>query len=125
MGIVGSAKIRFLISNIFEKYYVQIQEEREFIPHELDNKLDIEENTDFDNVEKIGLENERKEPPIIRKMEEPRIRRFQTNWTLTILISILLTLMLWFVVGILMGRGYLPRVDFGYTWFNSHIWSVF
>ena len=62
---------------------------------------------------------------VMRKIEEPRIRRFQVNWKVTILLSLLVSLILWLVVGILMGRGYLPRVDLGYTWFNSHILSIF
>lgn len=62
---------------------------------------------------------------VVRKIEEPRIRRFRINWKVTILLSLLISLILWLVVGILMGRGYLPRVDIGYTWFNRHIFSIF
>ena len=80
---------------------------------------------DAEEMEIIDLVSERKDVPVIRRMEEPRIRRFQINWGLTILVSVVVTMVLWFVVGILMGRGYIPRVDMGYTWFNSHIWSVF
>lgn len=80
---------------------------------------------DAEEVEIIDLASERKDVPVIRRMEEPRIHRFRINWGLTIVASVIVTMILWFVVGILMGRGYIPRVDMGYTWFNSHIWSVF
>lgn len=62
---------------------------------------------------------------VVRKIEEPRIRRFHINWKLTIIVSVLVSVFFWFVVGLLMGKGYLPRVDLGYTWFNSHILSIF
>lgn len=62
---------------------------------------------------------------VVRKIEEPRIRRFHINWKLTIIVSVLVSVFFWFVVGLLMGRGHLPRVDLGYTWFNSHILSIF
>ena len=62
---------------------------------------------------------------VVRKIEEPRIRRFHINWKLTIIVSVLVSVFFWFVVGLLMGRGHLPRVDLGYTWFNSHIFRIF
>lgn len=64
-------------------------------------------------------------PSVIRRIEEPRIRRFQINWFLTILLSVTVILVLWVVVGMLMGRGYIPKLDMGYTWFNKYIWSIF
>lgn len=78
-----------------------------------------------DTTEIMNLIREEYETPVVRKMEEPRIRRFRINWVLTIGISLLLSLVLWFILGLLMGNGYIPRVDLGYTWFNSHVWSVF
>lgn len=80
---------------------------------------------DTEEVEIIDLVCEGKDVPIVRRMEEPRIRRFRINWGLTVLVSVIVTLILWFAIGMLMGRGYIPRMDFGYTWFNSHIGRVF
>ena len=34
-------------------------------------------------------------------------------------------LMLWMLAGLLMALGVIPMLDLGYTWFNSHILSVF
>ena len=62
---------------------------------------------------------------VVRRIEEPRIRRFQINWLLTILLSVSVIVVLWVVVGMLMGRGYIPKLDIGYTWFNKFIWSIF
>lgn len=78
-----------------------------------------------EDVEVIDFRAARQENSVVRRIEEPRIRRFRINWMLTVGASLLVALVLWFVVGMLMGRGILPRVDMGYTWFNSHIWSVF
>lgn len=78
-----------------------------------------------DATEIMNLTREEYDTPVIRRMEEPRIRRFRINWVLTIGISLFLSLVLWFLLGLLMGNGYIPRVDLGYTWFNSHIWRVF
>lgn len=107
------------------------QEQREYVEDEADKTENIEKQylyddvDDCDDVEIIDLRNERKETPVVRRMEEPRIRRFRVNGMLIILALLLVTIVPWFIVGILMGRGYLPRVDLGYTWFNSHIWSIF
>ena len=100
--------------------------ENEKVESEPDKKLRPYNNyEDAEEVEIIDLASERKEVPVIRRMEEPRIHRFRINWGLTIVASVVVTVVLWFGVGMLMGRGYIPRVDMGYTWFNSHIWSVF
>ena len=104
------------------------QEQSEFVESEIDTAENIENQylyNDFDSLEILDLEDERKESRIVRRMEEPHIIRFQINWMLTIFASLLVTIVLWFVVGILMARGYLPRVDLGYTWFNTHIGGVF
>lgn len=71
------------------------------------------------------LFQEQSATPIVRRMEEPRIRRFRINWFLTISVSLLASVVIWFVVGILMKNGYLPILDIGYSWFNSHIWNIF
>ena len=86
-----------------------------------------EDDYDYDDYDLEIVEKEKVQTvtSVMRKIEEPRIRRFQVNWKVTILLSLLVSLILWLVVGILMGRGYLPRVDLGYTWFNSHILSIF
>ena len=73
----------------------------------------------------LELLKEQTPPPMVRRMEEPRIRRFRMNWLLAVAVSLLVSAAIWFVVGILMGDGYIPRIDLGYTWFNSHIWRVF
>lgn len=91
---------------------------------EEENKEELSPNTDFYDLE-ISINNERNAEPIVRRIEEPRIRRFQINWALTILLSLLVTIAIWVIAGMLMGRGYLPKVDLGYTWFNSHIWNIF
>lgn len=98
----------------------------EIVKSEDENKMrPYHDYDDAEEVEIIDLANERRDVPVIRRMEEPRIRRGSINWGLTFLVSVVVTVFLWFMIGILMGRGYLPRVDIGYTWFNSHIWSVF
>ena len=73
----------------------------------------------------LELLKEQTPPPMVRRMEEPRIRRFRMNRLLAVAVSLLVSAAIWFVVGILMGDGYIPQIDLGYTWFNSHIWSVF
>lgn len=104
----------------------QKMNENEKVEPEPDKNLHLYNNyEDAEEVEFIDLTSERKEVPVIRRIEEPRIHRFRINWGLTIIASVVVTMTLWFGVGVLMGRGYVPRVDMGYTWFNSHIWSVF
>ena len=98
----------------------------EIVEPEDENKMHpYRDYDDADEVEIIDLANERRDVPVIRRMEEPHIRRFNINWGLTLLVSLVVTVLLWFVTGSLMGRGYLPKIDLGYTWFNSHVWSVF
>ena len=99
----------------------------DIMPEELAHLLEILHGVDYDDYD-LGFEKKatvQSTTSVIRKIEEPRIRRFRINWKVTIFLSLLVSFILWFVVGILMGRGYLPRVDIGYTWFNSHIVSIF
>ena len=107
-----------------KKVLITNTEEKKVLSTDTEAKEDDYDYDDYD------LEIEEKEEvqsttSVVRKIEEPRIRRFRINWKVTILLSLLVSLILWLVVGILMGRGYLPRVDLGYTWFNSHIISIF
>lgn len=115
---------------VFERAEREAEKEKqkmnEMMESEPDKKLRPYNNyEDAEEVEIIDLASERKEVPVVRRMEEPRIHRFRINWGLTIAASVVVTMILWFGVGMLMGRGYIPRVDMGYTWFNSHIWSIF
>lgn len=108
-----------------DKLGQELQESYEVDTDKAENIEDWRYDDDFNDVEIVDLSNERADTPVVRRIEEPRIRGYRINWKLTIIASLLVTIVLWFVVGMLMGRGYLPRVDCGYTWFNSHIWSVF
>lgn len=92
---------------------------------EKDDGYDYDYDYDDSDLEIKEPEQVQRTTTVVRKIEEPRIRRFRINWKVTILLSLLISFILWFTVGILMGRGYLPRVDLGYTWFNSHILSIF
>lgn len=38
---------------------------------------------------------------------------------------ILIIILLWFLAGLLVNLGILPEMDLGYSWFNSHIYSLF
>lgn len=107
-----------------KKVLITNTEEKKVLSTDTEAKEDDYDYDDYD------LEIEEKEEvqsttSVVRKIEEPRIRRFRINWKMTILLSLLVSFILWLVVGILMGRGYLPRVDMGYTWFNSHIIRIF
>ncbi len=107
-----------------KKVLITNTEEKKVLSTDTEAKEDDYDYDDYD------LEIEEKEKvqsttSVVRKIEEPRIRRFRINWKVTVLLSLLVSFILWLVVGILMGRGYLPRVDMGYTWFNSHIFRIF
>ena len=107
-----------------KKVLITNTEEKKVLSTDTEAKEDDYDYDDYD------LEIEEKEEvqsttSVVRKIEEPRIRRFRINWKVTVLLSLLVSFILWLVVGILMGRGYLPRVDMGYTWFNSHIFRIF
>lgn len=107
-----------------KKVLITNTEEKKVLSTDTEAKEDDYDYDDYD------LEIEEKEEvqsttSIVRKIEEPRIRRFRINWKVTVLLSLLVSFILWLVVGILMGRGYLPRVDIGYTWFNSHVIRIF
>ena len=78
-----------------------------------------------ENIEILNFLQSPQQPTIVRRVEEPKIRRFRINWVLTVLLSLLSILVLWVVIGMLMGRGYIPKLDIGYTWFNKYIWSIF
>lgn len=78
-----------------------------------------------ENIEILDFFNEPQKPTVVRRVEEPKIRRFRINWFVTVLLSLLTIVVLWVVIGMLMGRGYIPRLDIGYSWFNKYIWSIF
>lgn len=71
------------------------------------------------------LEIEYMKPTVVRRTVEPEIKTHKVNWLLVVLLSILLTLIVWTGIGLLMGHDIIPRLDMGYTWFNSHIWNLF
>ena len=41
------------------------------------------------------------------------------------LLTILLIISIWYVAGLLMQRGMLPRIDLGYTWFSTNVFKLF
>ena len=123
-SIVNEEIEKALVSYYTQKYINKFSSDKE---PEGENKLitdteTIEDDYDLEIEEKAKVQST---TPVMRKIEEPRISRFHINWKMTILLSLLVSFILWLVVGILMGRGYLPRVDIGYTWFNSHIIRIF
>lgn len=133
-SIVNEEIEKALVSHYTQKYiaeyslYREPKKENVFIKDTETKEDDFDYGGyDYDDYD-VGFEKKatvQSTTSVIRKIEEPRIRRFRINWKVTILLSLLVSFILWFVVGILMGRGYLPRVDIGYTWFNSHIVSIF
>ncbi|MEL7603340.1 MAG: hypothetical protein AAGU77_09320 [Bacillota bacterium] len=44
---------------------------------------------------------------------------------IAIILIVLLLLIIWYIVGALMRMGMLPNVDLGYSWFSSHVFSLF
>lgn len=130
VGIINERLERVLVPFYAQKYIDRFSLDKVALENGMLNRIPekIEPRytgDEFADIEIIDLENESPSTPVVRRMEEPRIRRFRINWMLTIWASVFVTIVLWFVVGMLMGRGYLPRVDMGYTWFNGHIWSIF
>lgn len=107
-----------------KKVLITNTEEKEALSTDTEAKEDDYDYDDYD-LEIEEMEKVQSTTSVVRKIEEPRIRRFRINWKVTVLLSLLVSFILWLVVGILMGRGYLPRVDIGYTWFNSHIFRIF
>lgn len=138
-SIVNEEIEKALVSYYTQKYIgkfslVKEPEEKKVLITNTEEKkalsTDTEAKEDDYDYDDYDLEIEEKEKvqsttSVVRKIEEPRIRRFRINWKVTVLLSLLVSFILWLVVGILMGRGYLPRVDMGYTWFNSHIFRIF
>lgn len=107
-----------------KKVLITNTEEKKALSTDTEAKEDDYDYDDYD-IEIEEKEKVQSTTSVVRKIEEPRIRRFRINWKVTVLLSLLVSFILWLVVGILMGRGYLPRVDMGYTWFNSHIFRIF
>lgn len=48
-----------------------------------------------------------------------------SSTALAIILIVLLLITIWYIVGTLMRMGRLPYVDLGYSWFSSHIFSLF
>ena len=46
-------------------------------------------------------------------------------WLCFALLVLCILVLLWAVVGMVMGFGWLPRLDLGYTWFNENVCSMF
>ncbi len=44
---------------------------------------------------------------------------------LALLLTVLLIISIWYVAGMFMQKGMLPRVDLGYTWFSTHVFKLF
>lgn len=83
--------------------------------------------------------------PVREKVEKPRRRREDTDADLfaddtdepaparhgagSVIVTVLLTvgilLLVWVIVGLLMGFRILPQLDLGYTWFNDHLFRLF
>ncbi len=76
-----------------------------------------EEQVEFEEPKRLGV-NRTIEPVNLKRKPKNRI------W-LSIGLSILCTLLTWLIVGFLMSNRIIPRVDFGYVWFNTHIWKIF
>lgn len=55
-------------------------------------------------------------------MKPPRRKR---RGFLTFLLVLILLVLLWVLVGVLMGFGYVPEIDLGYSWFNLRVFPFF
>ena len=54
-----------------------------------------------------------------------RAPRGRAHGFLTFLLVLFLLVLLWVLVGVLMGLGYLPKFDLGYGWFNTNVFPFF
>lgn len=64
----------------------------------------------------------------VRKgMHTPSTRKTShiSGTAIAIILIVLLLLTIWYIVGALMRMGMLPNVDLGYSWFSSHVFSLF
>lgn len=64
----------------------------------------------------------------VRKgMHTPSTRKTPhiSSTAIAIILIVLLLITIWYIVGALMRMGMLPNVDLGYSWFSSHVFSMF
>ena len=58
----------------------------------------------------------------LRKPEQKNAKRTALFWK--ILLVLVDLFLLWFLLGLIMGLGYLPAIDLGYTWFSQLLSSI-
>ena len=51
--------------------------------------------------------------------------RGKSHGFLTFLLVLFLLVLLWMMAGVLMGLGYIPKFDLGYSWFNMNVFPFF
>ena len=66
----------------------------------------------------------------IPSVESPAMRSDRKGENIFFLVAFIVLvigifLALWVIIGLLMGLGIMPEVDFGYSWFNEHIFPWF
>lgn len=90
-------------------------------PPECVQELSAEqENTADDAQRAIASVRERG----LREHAEPA--KHEKRYTaLAVLLTILLIISIWYVAGLLMQKGMLPRIDLGYTWFDTNVFKLF
>jgi DNA-directed RNA polymerase specialized sigma24 family protein len=90
-------------------------------PHECVQELSAgQENAADDAQRAIASVRERG----LREHTSPANREKKYT-ALALLLTVLLIIAIWYVTGMFMQKGILPRVDLGYTWFSTHVFQLY